>query len=206
MKSKAAVLVMAVAMVLAVANVGLAAKVIFQDNFATFGPAWGSPNAIQNVKDGKLVVTPKVKTTHTMINEGQLLPDNADITFNMTFLKAPAPSWGSGLVFWAKDYSDYYALLINANGWFAVQHHVANRYLLPVAWRKTTIIKKGAGAVHQVMVATKGNKATISVDGKELITLSGQPPKGGSLVGFKVASGNKAANSVAFGDLKVTQP
>jgi hypothetical protein len=135
-----------------------------------------------------------------------VFPNDTDITFNMTFSRAPAPTWGSGLVFWAKDYSEYYALLINANGWFAVQHHVANRYLLPVAWRSTDAIKKGAGAENQVQVVTKGNKATISVNGKELITLSGQPPNGGSLIGFKVASGTKAANSAAFGDLKVTQP
>jgi hypothetical protein len=206
MKSKAAVLVMAVAMVVAVANVCLAAKVLFEDKFATLDPSWGAPSAIMNVEKDKLAITPKKKTTQTIINQGNVFPNDADITFNMTYRKAPAPTWGSGLVFWAKDYSEYYALLINANGWFAVQHHVANRYLLPVAWRSTKVIKKGAGAENQVQVVTKGNKATISVNGKELITLSGQPPKGGSLIGFKVASGTKAANSVAFGDLKVTQP
>jgi hypothetical protein len=32
----------------------------------------------------------------------------------MTFVKAAAPTWGSGLVFWAKDYRKYYAVLLNA--------------------------------------------------------------------------------------------
>lgn len=206
MKSKTAVLVMALAMVVSVAKVCLAAKVLFEDKFATLDPSWGAPSAIMIVKNNKLVITPGKKTTQTIINQGSVFPNDTDITFNMTFVKAPAPTWGSGLVFWAKDYSEYYALLINANGWFAVQHHVANRYLLPVAWRSTDAIKKGAGAENQVQVVTKGNKATISVNGKELITLSGQPPNGGSLIGFKVASGTNAANSAAFGDLKVTQP
>jgi len=207
MKSKAAVLVMAVAMVLAFANVGLAAKVVFQDNFATFDPAWGTPNASQNVKDGKLVITPSVNTTHTMINQGQLLPDAATISFNMTFLKAPAPTWGSGVVFWATDYDSYYALLINANGWYTVQRRVGKRYLTPVTWRKAdTIIKKGAGAVNQVTIVTKDNKATISVNGKELISFTGQPPQGGSFVGFKASYGTKPGDVVGFSDLKVTQP
>jgi hypothetical protein len=206
MKAKTAVLVMTVALLVALANVCLAAKVLFEDKFATLDPSWGAPSAIMNVKNGKMVISPVKNTTQTIINQGSVFPNDTDITFNMTFSKAPAPTWGSGLVFWAKDYGEYYALLINANGWFAIQHHVANRFLLPVAWRESKVIKKGVGAMNQVQVVTKGNKATISVNGKEIITLSGQPPKGGSLIGFKVASGTDAANSVAFGDLKVTQP
>jgi hypothetical protein len=124
----------------------------------------------------------------------------------MTFVKAPAPTWGSGLVFWAKDYNEYYSVLVNAEGWFAVQRYVSGRYLLPVAWRQSDVIKKGDGAANQVKVTTKDNKATISINGKELISLSGQPPQGGSLIGFKVASGPEGANTVAFGDFQVVEP
>jgi hypothetical protein len=206
MKSRITVLVTAMAMVLVFASVSLAAKVLFEDKFATLDPSWGAPSAIMNVKAGKFMVTPEKNTTQTIINQANVFPNDAEITYTMTFVKAPEPTWGSGLVFWAKDYSSYYALLMNANGWFAVQHHVANRYLLPVAWRSNPDIKKGAGAVNEVKVVTKGNKATISVNGKDLITITGQPPQGGSLIGFKVASGTKGSNTVAFGDLKVTQP
>jgi hypothetical protein len=206
MKSKAAVLVMAVAMVLVVANVCLAAKVLFEDKFANLDPSWGAPSAILNAKDGKLMITPEKNTTQTIINQANVFPNDAETSYSMTFVKAPAPTWGSGLVFWALDYNQYYAVLINANGWFAVQHHIANRYLLPVAWQQSDIIKKGEGAVNQVTVVTKGNKATISINGKEVVSVSGQPPQGGSLIGFKVASGPEGSNTVAFSDLKVTQP
>ena len=206
MKSKIPGVMMIIGMVLLFANTCLAAKVLFEDKFATLDPSWGAPTAIMNVKDSKLVITPEKNTTQTIINQANVFPNDAEITFNLTFVKIPAPTWGSGLVFWAKDYSEYYALLINANGWLAVQHHTANRYLLPVAWRETTTIKKGVGAVNEVKVVTKGNKATIFLNGKDLITMSGQPPQGGSLIGFKVASGTDGANTVAFGDLKVTQP
>ena len=97
--------------------------------------------------------------------------------------------------------------MVNAEGWFAVQRYIAGRYLLPVAWRESDVIKKGEGAVNQVkVVTTKDNKATISINGKEVISLSGQPPQGGSLVGFKVASGPEGANSVAFSEFQVVQP
>ena len=159
-------------------NLCLAAKVVFEDKFTSLDPAWGSPTAIMNVKDGKLVITPEKNTTQTILNQANVIPDDMEASYSMTFVKAPAPTWGSGLVFWAKDYDEYYAILINAQGWFGVQRHVSNRYLLPVAWRESDTVNKGEGAENQVKVVTKGNQATICINGKEVITLSGQPPEG----------------------------
>jgi hypothetical protein len=206
MKSRVAVLVIAVALALVATNVCLAAKMLFEDKFTKLDPSWGASSAIMNVKDGMLVITPEKNTTQTILNQANLFADDLEISFAMTFVKATAPTWSSGLVFWAKDYDEYYAVLLNAQGWFAVQRHVSNRYLLPVAWRESDAIKKGEGAENQVKVVTKGNKATVSINGKEVMTVSGQPPQGGSLIGFKVASGPEGRNTVAFANLQVNQP
>jgi hypothetical protein len=206
MKSKVAVLMMAMAVVLLAVTASLAGKVLFEDKFASLDPSWGAPGPMMDVKDGKLIVTPEKNTSQTILNQANVFPNDMEDSFAMTFVKSPAPSWGTGLVFWAKDYNEYYAVLINAEGWFAVQRYVAGRYLLPVAWRESDAIKKGEGGENQIKVATKGNKATISINGKDVITLSGQPPEGGSLVGFKVASGPEGANSVAFSNFQVVQP
>jgi len=206
MKSKAAVLVMALTLLLMAMNLCWAAKVVFEDKFTSLDPAWGSPSAIVNVKDGKLVITPEKNTTQTILNQANVLPNDMEASYSLSFIKAPAPTWGSGLVFWAKDYDEYYAVLINAQGWFGVQRHVANRYLLPVAWRESDAIKKGEGAENQVKVVTKGKQATVFINGKEVVTLNGQPPEGGSLIGFKAASGPEGSNTVAFSNLIVSQP
>jgi hypothetical protein len=206
MPRKMAALVTMVAVVGLVVTGALAGKVIFEDKFTTMDPSWGAPSAIMNVKDGKFIITPQKNTTQTILNQAQILPNDMEASFTMTFLKAPAPTWGSGLVFWAKDYDEYYAVLINAQGWFAVQRHVAKRYLLPVAWRESVAIKKGEGAENQVKVVCKANQATVMINGKEVISFHGQPPQGGSLIGLKVASGPEGANSVGFANLVVTQP
>jgi hypothetical protein len=205
MKLKLAALMVVMAVVLLAVSAGLAGTVLFEDKFTSLDPSWGAPGPIMNVKDGKLIITPEKNTSQTILNQGNVFPNDAEASFAMTYVKAPAPTWGSGLVFWAKDYNEYYAVLINAEGWFAVQRYVAGRYLLPVAWREADAIKKGEGAENQVKVVTKGNKATVMVNGKELVSLSGQPPQGGSLVGFKVASGPEGANSVAFSNFQLTQ-
>jgi hypothetical protein len=206
MKRKMATLAMAMAVVLMAVSVSLAGKVLFEDKFASLDPSWGAPGPVMDVKNGKLVITPEVNTTQTILNQANVFPHDSEGSFTMTFIQAPAPTWGSGLVFWARDYNEYYAVLVNAEGWFGVQRHVAGRYLLPVAWRESDAIKKGEGAENQIKVATKGTKATIFINGKEVISLTGQPPQGGTLIGFKVASGPEGANSVGFSNFQLVQP
>ena len=206
MKRQSAALTMAMAVVLMAVTASLAGKVLFEDKFTALDPAWGAAGPIMDVKDGKLIITPEMSTSQTVLNQGNVFPNDAEGSFAMTFVKAPAPGWGSGLVFWARDYNEYYAVLMNPEGWFAVQRYVAGRYLLPVAWRESDAIKQGEGAENQVKVVTKANKATVFINGKEVISLSGQPPQGGTLIGFKVASGPEGSNSVAFSNFKLVQP
>ena len=124
----------------------------------------------------------------------------------MTFIKAPGPAWGGGLVFWAKDSNEYYVVLVSVGGWVGIERNTAGRFLMPVAWRESDAIKKGEGAENHIKVATKGNKATIFINGKEVISFTGQPPQGGSLVGFKVNSGQEGSNAVAFRNFQLIEP
>ena len=206
MKRQRATLAMAMAVVLLAVTASLAGKVLFEDKFASLDPSWGAPSPLRNVKDGKFIITPSVNMTQTVLNQANVYPNDAEASFAMTFVTAPAPKYGSGLVFWAKDNNEYYAVLLSVEGWFGVHRNVAGRYLLPVGWRESDAIKKGEGAENQVKVATKGNIATIFINGKEVISLSGQPPQGGTLIGFKVGSGPEGCNSVAFSNFQLVQP
>jgi len=57
MKGKLTAMVMA--MVFLAVTAGLAAKVLFEDKFATLDPSWGAPSANISANDGKLIITPK---------------------------------------------------------------------------------------------------------------------------------------------------
>ncbi len=185
---------------------GLAAKVLLEDKFATLDPSWGAPSAIISAKDGKLIITPDKNTVQLYLNQANILPNDMEANYTVGFVKAAAPTYGSGFVFWAKDSEEWYAILTNPNGWFAVNRLTHGRYLLPVAWRESDALKKGEGAENQVKVVTKGNQATIFINGKEVISFTGQPPEGGSLIGFRVSSGPEGSNSVAFSNFQVVQP
>ena len=79
-------------------------------------------------------------------------------------------------------------------------------WLYPGAWHEEGALKKGEGAENQVKVVTKGNQATIFINGKEVVSFPGQPPEGGSLIGFAGSSGAAGQNSVAFSNVQVVQP
>jgi len=206
MKGKLTALVMAMAMVFLAVTAGLAAKVLFEDKFATLDPSWAAPSANIGAKDGKLTITPDKGMTQTNLNQANILPNDMEADYTVTFVKAADPTYGSGLVFWAKDYNDWFALLTNPNGWFSVQHQTSGRSLLPVAWRQDDSLKKGEGAENQIKLVTKGNQGTIFINGKQILSFSGQPPEGGSEIGFRVSSGPQGQNSVAFSNFQVVQP
>ena len=206
MQRKWTALVMAMAMVLLAVTAGLAATVLSQDKFTSLDPSWAAPSATIDAKDGKLTITPDKGMTNTYLNQANFLPDDLEADYTMAFVKADDPTYGSGLVFWAADYNGWYSILINNNGFFAIQRLVSGHYLLPVAWREDPVIKKGIGAENQVKLVTKGNQATVSINGKQVISFTGQPPQGGSLIGFKVSSGPQGQNSVAFSNFQVVQP
>ncbi len=206
MKGKLTALVMAMAMVFLAVTAVLAVQVLFEDKFTALDPSWAAPSATITAKDGKLIVTPDKGMTNTYLNQANILPNDMAASYTEVFVKAADPTYGSGLVFWAKDSDNWYCLQINANGWFAVQRYTSNRYLLPVAWREDASLKLGVGAENQIKLVTKGNQATISINGKEILSFTGQPPEGGSLIGFRASSGAGGQNSVAFSNFQVVQP
>jgi hypothetical protein len=205
MKRKLAVLVIVVA-VFGVASVGWCGSVLLEDKFTSLDPGWGAVDQFFDIKDGKMTVQPAVKETYTAVYEGNIFPNDLDVSISMKFTKADEPNWGSGLVFWGKGMKDYYALMINANGWFTVQRRLGDRSINPVSWRENAAIKKGVGAENRLRVVTKGPKATIFINDKEIISLTGQPPEGGSQIGVRSASGDVKPNAVEFTDLKVMTP
>jgi hypothetical protein len=208
MKWKIAVVVFASMIFFSIARNVLACKgsaVLFEDNFATLDPAWGQQSDRQSVKDGKLIIQPEVNAGWTAINQGNIFED-MDACVKVTITKAEDPNWGGGFVFWAKDYNDYYYLLISGDGQLAVKRWTNNRTLSPVDWRETTAIKKGVGQTNELRVVAKGNQATVYVNDTEVVTFKGQPPQGGGFIGVRGSSAEKSPITWEFSDLKITKP
>src|SRR5271165_1001764 len=175
--------------------------VLYEDNFTNLDPSWGTPGDILSVKDGRLILKPALNTTQSVLNQSNVF-DDADIAVDI-ILSAGDLIVPGGLIFWAKDYSNFYCLSIDANGSFKISHFVTDRWLSPVGWTKSEAMNKGIGQVNNLRVVTKGRQATAYINDKEVVTINGQPPQGGGCVGISGGSAQDSQNIWQFANLRV---
>jgi hypothetical protein len=179
-------------------------RLLYEDDFATFNPGWGTPGEALNVKDGKFIITPVPDRGRDVLNQSNIF-DDADITVEATMSQGDDLTQAGGLIFWGKDHNDYYCLLIKLNGRFTISRWFNDRWLNPIAWQNNPEIKTAVGQVNKLRVVTKGRQATAYINDKEVATFSGQPPPGGGCIGLYGESG-KSQNIWQFSNLKVTTP
>jgi hypothetical protein len=167
---------------LSLAPIGKASggEVLYEDNFANLDPSWGTPGEILSVKEGRLVLKPALNSTQSVLNQSNLF-DDADTELQVT-LSSGDPNVPGGLVFWAKDYSNFYCLCIDASGSFKVSHFVIDRWLNPVGWTESDTINKGVGQTNKLRVVTKGRQATAYINDQEIITINGRRTHGSSRI------------------------
>jgi glucose/mannose transport system substrate-binding protein len=179
----------------------LGGDVLYEDDFTNLDPSWGTPGDILSVKDGKLILKPALNTTQSVLNQSNVF-DDADIQVEVT-LSSGDPIVAGGLIFWAKDYSNFYCLCIDGKGSFKISHFVTDRWLTPVGWTESDAINKGVEQSNKLRVVTKGRQATAFINDKQVITINGQPPQGGGCVGVSGGSAQDSQNTWQFADLRV---
>ena len=178
-----------------------AGEILYEDNFTNLDPSWGIPGERLNVEDGKLTLKPAPDTTQSILNQANVF-DDADIRVEV-IQPAGDPNVPGGLIFWAKDHSNFYCLCIDAAGYFKISRYVTDRWLQPVGWIKNEAIHKGIGQVNKLRVVTKGHQATAYINDKQVTTFNGQPPQGGSCIGVSGGSPENAQNTWQFTNLQV---
>src|ERR1700730_193038 len=175
--------------------------ILYEDDFTNLDPSWGTPGDILSVKDGKLILKPALNTTQSVLNQANVF-DDANIEVEV-ILSSGDPVVAGGLIFWAKDYSNFYCLCIDADGSYKISHFVTDRWLTPVGWTENDAVNKGIGQVNKLRVVTKGRQATAFVNDKQVIVINGQPPQGGGCVGISGGSAQHSQNTWQFASLRV---
>jgi hypothetical protein len=181
----------------------VAGKVQHQDKFPATDPGWGTPDANWAIAEGKLRITPLVNSSAVLINHTRGLRD-ADITAEIVMSRGEDLGQLGGVIFWAKDYNDCYALVVSADGKFAVGHKLVGRWINPIAKTGNAAIKTGVGQVNKLRVRTEGNLLTASINDIEVATLAGEPPQGLSYIGLYGESAETTQNVWEFTNVIVT--
>ncbi len=213
-------LLIAVWLVLLVANVSFAGKALLEDKFSTLNPAWPAEGQYASVKDGQLILAPPPNNSSFLLHAG-FLPYDADISATMTYTKAGDMEDVAGICFWATSLDAFYQLWYLPDGTFGVTRLTQGRWLIPVAKRPFDGIKKGLNQANLLRIVTKGNSVTIYFNGKKALTFTAQAPQpaqlpaagpfaipsplNGQMVGLFCYSGPNG-NIVTFANFKVTAP
>lgn len=178
-----------------------AGEVLYADDFTNLDPTWGTPGDIIRVQDGKLILKPAPNTSQNILNQSQVFED-AEIAVDVTITDGATEVPG-GLIFWAKDYSNFYCLCINANGRFKISRYVTDRWLNPINWTENNALNKGLGQVNKLRVVTTSRQAMVYINDTPVLTFNGQPPRGGGCIGISGTSAEGSPTVWQFANLRV---
>ncbi len=185
--------------------------VVFQDPYKTPSPALDiSPNAASKIaiQDGKAEVTfLQAGYSRNDVYAGTQYGD-ANICATFTTLKTDkAENQVVGIIFWATSAANFYALQIEpATGQMSLAQMGSTGWTFPIAWGPNAAVIKTMGAVNTLQVQTKGNVATLLVNGQSVGTYTGTPPAGGGVVGFTVSSSTTSTSTLDVTSFAVAVP
>jgi hypothetical protein len=175
----------------------LAVTVQRRDIIAPTDPGWGATDANCSIADNKIRITPLPGNGAILVNTAHRFKD-AEVTADVVMAKGEDLDQLGGLVFWAKDYNDCYALVMSASGKFAIGHKLFGRWINPTAKTANGAVKTGIGQVNKLHVKTDGKQFTAFINGVNVFTLTGEPPEGDWFIGLYGESAEASENAWDF--------
>ena len=180
--------------------------VLFQDDFSSLEPTWGSASNEVGVADHHMVLKPEANFTLWVPNTASLY-DDVDVCADFTSVAAvDADHSYAGLIFWYVDDDNFYAFEYAANGNASAWRRQRGRWLKQVDWQGVPSLKPNDGATNQLRVVTAGTKATFYVNGNEFSSIKGALPSNGQQVGLIASSPQNAVATYSIANFKVTEP
>ena len=181
-------------------------KVIFEDKFETLDPSWGNVTDLKKVENGALVLTPEPGKSVWGISESDYYTDAA-ICVDATVTNGLPEEAYHSIVFWFQDTSNFYEFALWPSGKYRVERWSKGKILYPISLTDVPELKKGLGQTNSLEVETKGNMATLYVNGTKIAEFKGRPPEGGGKVGLDSTSPQTGERTVVrFTNFAIAEP
>ena len=177
-------------------------SLLLDEKFASLDPGWGPPDSVASVRDDRMVLELEAGNAYLQSYSGTRFKD-ADIEIAITDRAGSGPA-AAGLVFWMVDPKNY--AVVTFKGGIVSIGRVSAGARKNNAQVADPLITKGPGTDNVIRVVTQGESARISVNGKEMGTISGNPPKGGGRVGAYVEAAADAGHTWEITKLQVRKP
>lgn len=177
---------------------------LFSDDFTTLDPGWGSATDALKVVDGKLVITPTVDKAWTKFYEADVVDGDFEASLKLHVNRMNDQEYPMGaLAFWGTGLDDYWAYYLLPDGTIGVIHWMKDKWLFPMKGKAIPAEAKfDPNGMTELKVVAQGRRLTFFVNGVNVGSMSGMPPKGGGYVGMYNESA-KSGGSVEYDDFVV---
>jgi hypothetical protein len=179
----------------------------FQDTFAKPNPEWTFNNSIVHYVDGQLLIKPKVSTSYPQLYRA-LVFKNATVCLTVKSPLEVADLEGvssAGVIFWARDYDNFYTASIYPNGTFQIVRLINNEWVIVIQRTMSDTINKGIGAVNKLQVVLSNNNGLLYINGVQVQAFRGQPPKDGGATGLYAQSESQQQDEWRFLNITVVE-
>jgi hypothetical protein len=172
-------------------------KVLFEDKFEKFNPAWGFTldAATEKIDPNGLSFEYPPNFYRRGISQLSYYNDYvACATYTVSFTCTNSSQCESqpsaGLIVLAGDTKNFYTFAVSPSyGTYSLSRMQNNKWLTPVAWTAMADGKKfSSGERFEIQATVKGSNMKFKVNGKDVLEFDGVAPEGGSLVGFEVST------------------
>jgi hypothetical protein len=175
---------------------GQTGKVIFEDNFTDDAGGWQFD---QNLvfKEPGVVVKAEPNMFRTNLNETFTALEGDFCATGIFPENAAQGNAGVGVVFWAKDYANWWSAVASVHGEVRLIRAVNSQ--LSLVWETTTtnVVKPSPRDVNSVRVVAKSGMVTVIVNGQTVKSVRAQFPSDDLKFGFIYDSGS-ATTPVLF--------
>jgi hypothetical protein len=168
-----------------------------RDMITPSDPGWGATDANWSIADNKIRIAPLPGNGAIIVNTAHRF-NEVEFAADVVMSKGEDTDQLGGLIFWAKDYNDCYALVISSDGRFAIGHKLFGRWINPTAKAGNGAVKTGIGRVNKLRVRTDGKQFTAFVNDVGVVTLTGEKPQGDWFIGLYGESAEASENTWDF--------
>ena len=179
-------------------------NILYEDDFATADPAWGTNAPDLRIENGTLLLQPPEGGASVLQNQSGYFEGNLDICVDVIQNVADPTSAWAALLFGGIDYDNYYLFQVATNGFINVARYQKGRWIFPVAWKEVPGVINSGATANQIRVVTRGNQVSGYVNGQEVVQFRAQLPADGGLVGL-YATTIKGAGTFDFDNFQVTE-
>jgi hypothetical protein len=169
--------------------------ILDENNFENRESGWDAPDAKISYGASGAVIKLEKTGGYTIFNK-HYTSDGTDLCTTMIWPSNIKPeelsvSVLAGILFWAKDYTNFYTAYVTNQGRFVITRYVANTAQLIASGPSPAgenvfleFVNKQPGDKNELEVQIAGPKATFLVNGKKVADINGQPPPASGYVGL----------------------